>query len=159
MADEPVVAGSAGSQEQLPSGTSTPTPSDRVPIVDKQHNERKVDESVGSTSAPTVPRAMGHPSTSPSAATKEKKRPSLLKPEYKTAAKDFIVSDRPPQSLFPTYATAAHLLLLNMAGQAPPGCCRPHVGSRRRHHARHEHRFRYGFTLRGRVSPNPADNV
>jgi hypothetical protein len=75
-----------------------------------------------------------------------KKGRSLLKPEHKTAIRDFVVSiaitprhQAPPVLTFASQSFSAYLFLLNMDRPIGPRGLRAGLTRDRSHHADHEH--------------------
>ena len=96
----------------------------------------------GEHPVPESPAPPPEPSTS---VNKGRKNHLLLKPEYKTAVKDFIVSNRYAAAQRHTfsYSKAAHLLLFDMARQSlhRRSCC--DLYRCWNYYARHEHDIWY----------------
>ena len=75
----------------------------------------------------------------------KQKGPSLLKPQHKTALKDFLVSiPSVPHERFPrAHVVSENLFFLNMAGQSAAPRCSPGFDRGWCHHAGNEHHFWY----------------
>jgi hypothetical protein len=103
------------------------------------------DKAASALEHPTItPMAQHSAAVPPPPATKQN-RPTLLKPQYKTALKDFLVSISPEHYiLHMSHIDPAYLLIFSMARQiaTPRSSHGLHRGWR--HHARHERHFRYG---------------
>lgn len=152
----------AAAESAESTASSEKGPSTVVPVSDshstgedattrQQYDVKIADGRADSTPEPPImaPKAVP-PSASPSPPVKKESRPTLLKPQYKTALRDFVVSIQSTFTLSPSkaYIIPAHLLLLNMAGQSAAPCCGHDLNWGRCYHARHEHHFWYIDTQR-----------
>lgn len=114
---------------------------DHPAVSNEQYDEKKGDHVEEFTTEAVVPEQTTDSAPPNPQPPSEKKNPFGIKPEYKTAVKDFIVS------LFVSsisnkrklISNIAYLLLLNMAGQATPCCCLHYLSRRWSYYASDEY--------------------
>ncbi len=136
----------SGSGEKSPDDTAASSIEERLAMGNEHGSEMAKEKSKLESSVVTpMPQPPVGPPPPPAA---KQGRPTLLKPQYKTALKDFIVSLstlRIPNSSaqYLAHHILAYLFLLDMAGQGVAPCRGVDVNRGRRHHARDEYHFRY----------------